>query len=641
MKFGSLFNQLKILTFLPLAVFSAIFLFFLFDAVQMIDRLQGLQNNLQTVRSISELITDLQRERGLASGYLESGGKRFRFQLAGVRKEVDVIVRDPRLREKLHTLRNEIDQLEISAARSFLIYTDIIKKLQTRYFRVLHKIDDPVLLKSLYAYINLSFVKEALGQIRGSFNGIFSSKDSVDPKLLYIAMHAKGILDISLEKFYATTSAKNVRMLRQVIDSDTYRSIDMIVKKYSSLNIFHPKEDPKSWFKTTTDTIDKVADVAKIYLSEIYEESRNKCSRLKQQMLLQFLVLLAIFLMIAWLGKKLKDDILRNITLLHQYKEAVDRSSIVSKTDIGGRITYANDKFCEISGYSREELVGKPHNIVRHPEVSKAVFKEMWDDLLSKKPWSGLVKNRKKNGDYYVVEATINPILNHKGEIEEFIAIRNDITEVIKLHEDLERTQEEMILRIGEIGEVRSQETGQHVKRVAMYSELLARYYGLEETEIKVLAFASPMHDIGKVAIPDEILKKTDKLSEEEWEIIKTHTEVGYRLFKDSDKPLLQAAAIIAHEHHEKYDGSGYPRGLKGEEIHIFGRITALADVFDALGSERYYKSAWSDEEIFALLRAERGKHFDPVLIDIFFEHLDEFLEIREQFRDKNNSSET
>jgi response regulator RpfG family c-di-GMP phosphodiesterase len=119
--------------------------------------------------------------------------------------------------------------------------------------------------------------------------------------------------------------------------------------------------------------------------------------------------------------------------------------------------------------------------------------------------------------------------------------------------------------------------------------------------------------------------------------MMKKHTNIGYELFRDSDKPLLKTAAIIAYEHHEKYDGSGYPRGLKGENIHIYGRITALADVFDALGSDRCYKKAWEDEKIFQLIRRERGKHFDPKLVDLFFKHLNKFLEIRNYYRDTSS----
>ena len=163
----------------------------------------------------------------------------------------------------------------------------------------------------------------------------------------------------------------------------------------------------------------------------------------------------------------------------------------------------------------------------------------------------------------------------------------------------------------------------------------MALYYGLDEKEAELLKQASPMHDIGKVAIPDAILNKPGRFDENEREIMNTHAALGYEMLKHSNRPLLKTAAIVANEHHEKWDGTGYPRGLRGENIHIYGRITALADVFDALGSDRVYKEAWNDEKIFNLFKEEKGKHFDPILVDIFFEHLDEFLEIRDSLKDK------
>jgi len=210
----------------------------------------------------------------------------------------------------------------------------------------------------------------------------------------------------------------------------------------------------------------------------------------------------------------------------------------------------------------------------------------------------------------------------------------SDVTEMAKLNREIERTQVEVINLMGTIGETRSRETGNHVKRVAAYSHLLALKYGLSEDEAQLLSFASPMHDIGKVGIPDSILNKPGKLTKDEFEIMKTHARLGYEMLAYSKRPILKAAAIIAHEHHEKFDGSGYPRGLKEEEIHIYGRITAVADVFDALGSERVYKKAWSLEKIVALFEAERGKHFDPVLVDILLNNMDDFLVIRDRYQD-------
>ncbi|RFU69538.1 HD domain-containing protein [Peribacillus saganii] len=202
------------------------------------------------------------------------------------------------------------------------------------------------------------------------------------------------------------------------------------------------------------------------------------------------------------------------------------------------------------------------------------------------------------------------------------------------LYEEIEQTQREIIFTMGEIGETRSKETGNHVKRVARYSGILARGVGMSEEEVDLVVMASPMHDIGKVAIPDSILNKPGKLTEEEYEIMQSHTRVGYNLLKGSNRRILKAAAIIAYEHHEKWNGTGYPEGKSGEDIHIYGRITALADVFDALASDRVYKNAWELERILSLFREESGKHFDPKLVDIFFENLDEIVRVKELYKD-------
>ncbi|MFT5660094.1 MAG: response regulator RpfG family c-di-GMP phosphodiesterase [Sulfurimonas sp.] len=202
------------------------------------------------------------------------------------------------------------------------------------------------------------------------------------------------------------------------------------------------------------------------------------------------------------------------------------------------------------------------------------------------------------------------------------------------LYREIEETQKEVVFTMGAIGESRSKETGNHVKRVAEYSKLLALSYGLSQEEADMIKQASPMHDIGKVAIPDAILNKPARFTPEEFEHMKKHAQLGYEMLHHSTRPLLQTAAVVANEHHEKWDGSGYPNGLAGKDIHIYGRITALADVFDALGSDRVYKKAWEDERIFELFREERGKHFDPDLIDIFFKDLDKFLSIRDTFKD-------
>lgn len=220
----------------------------------------------------------------------------------------------------------------------------------------------------------------------------------------------------------------------------------------------------------------------------------------------------------------------------------------------------------------------------------------------------------------------------YKNHLEE--KVEAGLKEIRALNREIEETQKEVVFTMGAIGESRSKETGNHVKRVAEYSRLLASKYGLPKEEAELLKQASPMHDIGKVAIPDAILNKPGRLTPEEYEVMKRHAELGYEMLKHSERPLMKAASIVAYEHHEKWNGTGYPNGAQGEDIHIYGRITALADVFDALGSSRCYKESWEDEKIFAYFKAEQGGHFDPKLLDIFFDNLAEFLEIRERYKD-------
>lgn len=201
-----------------------------------------------------------------------------------------------------------------------------------------------------------------------------------------------------------------------------------------------------------------------------------------------------------------------------------------------------------------------------------------------------------------------------------------------RLAGEIEAGQVEMIYILMEVMESTSDETGQHIRRVAEMCRLLGSYVSsLSEEDVNTLFLASPMHDIGKITVPEEILHKPGKLTAEEMAVMRTHAEKGYDLLKNSKRRLSTAAAIIAHEHHEKWDGTGYPRGLKGDEIHIYGRIVALADVFDALTHKRQYKSAWTIEDAVDYIQQHSGSHFDPALVNILVEHLPEFLEIIRQ----------
>ncbi len=201
--------------------------------------------------------------------------------------------------------------------------------------------------------------------------------------------------------------------------------------------------------------------------------------------------------------------------------------------------------------------------------------------------------------------------------------------ERVRLLTELEENQKEMIFILTELMEATSDETGKHIRRVAESSSLMAKYHPcLNEEDMEILYYASPMHDIGKMTIPLEILHKAGRFTEQEFETMKQHTTNAYELLSRSDRRFIKSAAIIAYEHHEKWNGNGYPRGLKGAEIHIYGRIVALADVFDALTHKRHYKEAWAIENAVQYILEHSETQFDPELVDIFKAHLDEFVAI-------------
>jgi putative nucleotidyltransferase with HDIG domain len=266
------------------------------------------------------------------------------------------------------------------------------------------------------------------------------------------------------------------------------------------------------------------------------------------------------------------------------------------------------DKFQKTIEYGVDGYILKPLNLKQFAAVLSKVVNQ--------------IRIKKENINFKEQLKNINDDLE--------VQMIERISKIYALNQEIKDSQKEVIYTISSIAEGRCKETGNHVKRVALYSEIFAKKIGFNEEDIEILKDASPMHDIGKVAIPDAILNKVDSFTFEEKEIMNSHAQLGYEMLKDSSNPLLQKAAIISHQHHEKYDGTGYPQGLKGDDIDIFGRITAIADVFDALGSNRPYKKAWEDERIFKLFEEEKGKYFDPKLVDIFFNNLNEFLKVRD-----------
>ncbi|MCB1141357.1 MAG: response regulator [Leptospiraceae bacterium] len=206
--------------------------------------------------------------------------------------------------------------------------------------------------------------------------------------------------------------------------------------------------------------------------------------------------------------------------------------------------------------------------------------------------------------------------------------------EILKATETIVSREEELVMRLAKAAEYRDPETGGHIQRMSHYSRVISEKLGMDKSYNDLIQKAAPMHDIGKLGIPDGILLKPGKLTYEEMEIMKLHSSIGSKILENSNSKLIQMGAEIALSHHEKWDGSGYPSGRKGEEIPISARIVAVADVFDALTSERPYKKAWKIEDAIGLLKENRNTHFDSKCVDVFLESIETILEIKSRFKD-------
>ncbi len=236
----------------------------------------------------------------------------------------------------------------------------------------------------------------------------------------------------------------------------------------------------------------------------------------------------------------------------------------------------------------------------------------------------------------YITKPVIPSLVKARVKSQLYIADQKLLLneQVKKKTVEIYDTQVEVINMLGRAAEFKDNETGNHVKRVGAYAYLLAVACGIDEREADLLRLASPMHDVGKIGVADKILKKPGRLDDEERAEMNKHAKMGSEIIGIQNSEVLKYASIIAREHHEKYNGKGYPNGTSGEDIHLFSRIVAIADVFDALTSKRPYKQPWSIEKAVNLLSEERGLHFDPKLVDLFIENLDEVKEIRDRYKE-------
>ena len=234
------------------------------------------------------------------------------------------------------------------------------------------------------------------------------------------------------------------------------------------------------------------------------------------------------------------------------------------------------------------------------------------------------------------VKAYNDHMRNYQQELESEVAKRTK--ELRKAFEKIKVVSLETIYRLTRAAEYKDEDTGAHIQRMSNYSAIIARAMGLTEQIVEFILYAAPMHDIGKIGIPDRILLKPAKLDPDEWVIMKQHTIMGGRILEESAAGFIKLGEIVALTHHEKWDGTGYPKGLKGKKIPLVGRIVAIADVFDALTSKRPYKEAFSLEKSYEIIKEGRGTHFDPDVVDAFFASEEKLLAIKEKFKDEHES---
>jgi putative two-component system response regulator len=335
------------------------------------------------------------------------------------------------------------------------------------------------------------------------------------------------------------------------------------------------------------------------------------------------------------------DDSLSNVLLLEKMLENYGYTQIITLTDSREAITLYNNYHPDLVLLDLEMPYWDGFKVLEQLNLNKN------DDYL---PIIVVTAQSNKESKLKALEMGAKDFIGKPYENTELLVKIRNMLEMRMLHnkivdqnlkleekvqertKELENIQVELIDRLVIASEYRDNDTGDHIKRIGLYAYELAKIIGLSENDSKLIEKASKMHDIGKIGIPDDILLKPGKLTPDEWEIMMSHSVKGGKIISGSKYELLKIAEQITLTHHEKWDGNGYPNKLKGEEIPLAGRITAICDVFDALLSKRPYKEAWDIKETIYEIQKGRGTHFDPELVDAFLSNLSIFLNIREKF---------
>lgn len=376
-----------------------------------------------------------------------------------------------------------------------------------------------------------------------------------------------------------------------------------------------------------------------------YVKNYHRYDELERYILSEYAAMLMSLIERFQLEKKYTKNLQELEVVFQAMKQSPNGIVITDKDSI---ISYVNPRFEEITGFMAKEVIGKNPNIQKSGVHSKRFYQKMYDTMNQGSIWEGEFHNKNKTGELYWESASMSAVFDTKGNVTHYVAIKTDITDKkhmeIKLEEErheletdiknktieIEDSQQATIIALAKLTESRDKDTGGHIERVQHLCRVLVKslrqnpkYYQLDHIYETHIYYASALHDIGKISIPDDILLKEDKLTEEEFDIMKTHVTIGGAIlsgmiehYPNSD--LIKLGNEIALYHHEKWDGTGYNSGLKGEEIPISARIMALVDVYDALRSKRPYKLKMTHQEAYKIIIDHSGKHFDPEVVEAF-----------------------
>jgi len=421
------------------------------------ESLKELEHGINLSTHISKLVHSTQIERGLSSGYLTSNGKKFKEQLLKQRditnskikflndyikniKNKNVVVNLQNILhniKKLNLIREKVDKLEISTIDTIKFYSQVNDDLINIIIEISKISKIPNITQNIIAYSNFLYLKENAGIERAIGTAILSENKKNNELIIYFT-NLIAIQKLYEKNFFKYVSKQSGDFYKQIVQGKSIEIVNKIRNDILYKNSNSYKINPEYWFKNITLKINKLQKVDNFLEKEILKNIQEELNSTYKQFLgfssLNIVSIFLFLLMIILVTKLIKSE--------QRLKNLIDKYIISSSTDLKGKITEVSDAFCKISGYSREELIGKPHNIIRHKDMPKSAFKDLWDTIQAGKTWSGEVKNLKKDGGYYWVYANVEPLFNKKGDIEGYAAIRLDITDSVHLKDELKRSKQ-------------------------------------------------------------------------------------------------------------------------------------------------------------------------------------------------------